>query len=118
VDNGVLPRPVALQLYTFRELPISYPEVLALTAEIGFAGVKGSGLQGLSSSPGARGLPMTALGEGVVDLPAALSANAAARWHIIEIDDTATDMVEAVRASYRYLVDGRFSYGRLPADQR
>ncbi len=263
MDNGVLPRPVALQLYTFRNLPISYPEVLALTAEIGFAGVEGSGLQGLSSTeyrqivddlglevcsahvplpdgdegktrleevhglgatalfsslhpddfasadavaraadrfaeasavaqdagyelgyhnhewefaqrvgdrpayeafldaisqrgvpvhvevdlywahvggadpaqlvgglgeavhylhvkdgPGACGVPMTALGQGVVNLPAALSANAAIRWHIIEIDDTAADMVLAVRASYRYLVDGRFSYGRLPADQR
>jgi sugar phosphate isomerase/epimerase len=55
---------------------------------------------------------MTAIGTGSVDLPAVLSANDAVRWHIVELDRCATDMVEAVRQSYRHLVEGGFSTGR------
>lgn len=55
---------------------------------------------------------MTALGSGAVDLPAVLSANPAVSWHIVELDRCATDIVEAVRESYRYLVEGGFSTGR------
>lgn len=46
--------------------------------------------------------PMTALGEGVVNIPAALAAGAA-EWLIVELDRCATDMFEAVGKSYRYL---------------
>ncbi len=46
--------------------------------------------------------PMTALGEGVVDIPAALDASSA-EWLIVELDRCATDMFDAVGRSYRYL---------------
>jgi sugar phosphate isomerase/epimerase len=66
----------------------------------------------VKDGPATTDEPMTALGTGKVDLPAALGANEAVRWHIVELDRCATDMVEAVRASYRYLVEGGFSTGR------
>lgn len=46
--------------------------------------------------------PMTALGEGVMDIPAALAAGAA-EWLIVELDRCASDMFDAVGKSYRYL---------------
>jgi len=54
--------------------------------------------------------PMTALGEGRMDLAAILRASRAA-WHIVELDRCATDMLAAVRASFVWLE--RF---RTPAD--
>jgi sugar phosphate isomerase/epimerase len=46
--------------------------------------------------------PMTALGEGRMDLPAILRASRAA-WHIVELDRCATDMLTAIRASFAWL---------------
>ena len=49
--------------------------------------------------------PMMALGEGVVDIPDVVAAGAASTdWLIVELDRCATDMMEAVRKSYQYLV--------------
>ena len=49
--------------------------------------------------------PMTALGEGVVDIPGVVAVGAAStEWLIVELDRCATDMLEAVRKSYQYLV--------------
>src|ERR1700752_411593 len=49
--------------------------------------------------------PMTALGEGVVDIPAVVAAGAgSAEWLVVELDRCATDMMEAVRKSYQYLI--------------
>ena len=49
--------------------------------------------------------PMTALGEGVVDIPGVVAAGAVStEWLIVELDRCATDMLEAVRKSYQYLV--------------
>ena len=49
--------------------------------------------------------PMTALGEGVVDIPGVVAAGAiSSEWLIVELDRCATDMLEAVRKSYQYLV--------------
>ena len=49
--------------------------------------------------------PMTALGEGVVDIPGVVAAgDGATEWLIVEIDRCATDMLEAVNKSYKYLV--------------
>ncbi len=42
---------------------------------------------------------MTALGEGVVDLAAAMRAAKRAEWHVVELDRCATNMREAVRRS-------------------
>ena len=47
---------------------------------------------------------MQELGEGVMDIPGLLAASAGhAEWLIIELDECATDMFEAVRRSYDYL---------------
>lgn len=49
--------------------------------------------------------PMTALGEGVVDIPSVVAAGTgSAKWLIVEIDECATDMMEAVSKSYQYLI--------------
>ncbi len=49
--------------------------------------------------------PMTALGEGVVDIPGVVAAGAGSvEWLIVELDHCATDIMEAVRKSYQYLI--------------
>jgi len=49
--------------------------------------------------------PMTALGEGVLDIPGVVAAGArSTEWLIVELDQCATDMLEAVRKSYGYLI--------------
>jgi len=49
--------------------------------------------------------PMTALGEGVVDIPGVVAAGAGStEWLIVELDHCATDMMEAVNKSYKYLI--------------
>ena len=56
---------------------------------------------------------MTAVGKGKVDVKAALAAaeKAAAEWYIVELDRCDTDMVEAVRGSYAYLIDSGLAKG-------
>jgi sugar phosphate isomerase/epimerase len=50
--------------------------------------------------------PMTALGEGVVDIPGVVAAGGSAtNWLVVELDRCDTDMMDAVRKSYRYLVE-------------
>ena len=49
--------------------------------------------------------PMTALGEGVVDIPEVVKAgDGSTEWLVVELDECATDMMEAVRKSYQYLI--------------
>ena len=56
--------------------------------------------------------PMTALGEGVVDIPGVVAAGAeATEWLIVELDRCATDMMEAVHKSYQYLVGKGLALG-------
>ena len=58
----------------------------------------------LKDGPAVRGKPMQAFGEGVMDIPALVKASTGhAEWLIIELDECATDMFEAVRRSYDYL---------------
>ncbi len=48
--------------------------------------------------------PMTALGEGVMDIPGIVAASAGtAEWLVVELDHCATDMLEAVQKSIQYL---------------
>lgn len=56
----------------------------------------------IKDGPCVRGQPMTALGEGAVDIPAVIGASQA-DWLIVELDACATDMFEAVQKSYHYL---------------
>jgi sugar phosphate isomerase/epimerase len=56
--------------------------------------------------------PMTALGEGVVDIPGVVTAGAgSSEWLVVELDHCATDMMEAVRKSYRYLIEKGLARG-------
>jgi sugar phosphate isomerase/epimerase len=59
----------------------------------------------IKDGPGVRGQPQVAVGEGVIDVPAVIRAGeGSTEWLIVELDECATDMLEAVEKSYRYLV--------------
>jgi sugar phosphate isomerase/epimerase len=58
----------------------------------------------LKDGPATKEADMTALGDGIVDIPAIIEAGRAhTEWLIVEIDRCATDMMEAVERSYQYL---------------
>lgn len=56
--------------------------------------------------------PMTACGDGAMDLATPIAAAVHADWHVVELDACATDMVEAVRRSHDHLVGAGLSSGR------
>jgi sugar phosphate isomerase/epimerase len=67
----------------------------------------------IKDGPAVRGAPMVAVGEGVLDIPAIIRAGEGqVAWLIVELDECATDMVEAVEESYRYLVEGGLARGK------
>jgi sugar phosphate isomerase/epimerase len=55
--------------------------------------------------------PMTAVGDGVIDVPAIAKASRA-KWHIVELDRCATDMFTAIEKSHRYLTSRGLATGR------
>jgi len=58
----------------------------------------------IKDGPGTRKADMTALGEGVVDIPAIIEAGKPyTEWLIVELDRCSTDIMEAVSKSYQYL---------------
>jgi sugar phosphate isomerase/epimerase len=59
-----------------------------------------------------RDAPQVALGGGRVDITGAVAAGQAVEWHVVELDSCATDMLEALRAGLRFLVDRGLSRGR------
>ena len=66
----------------------------------------------LKDGPCVLGEPQVALGEGRVDLAACAEAARYADWHIVELDECATDMLDALERSARYLVGAGLSRGR------
>ena len=57
--------------------------------------------------------PMTAVGDGVMDWHSIIGAGeSTAEWLIVELDRCATDMMEAVKRSYQYLIGEGFAHGR------
>jgi actin-like ATPase involved in cell morphogenesis len=55
---------------------------------------------------------MTALGEGVVDIPGVVAAGAGStEWLVVELDRCATDMMQAVRKSYQYVIGKGLALG-------
>jgi sugar phosphate isomerase/epimerase len=56
--------------------------------------------------------PMVAVGSGTLDIPAILASAPTAKWHIVELDRCATDMLTALGDSYRYLTGHDLSRGR------
>ncbi len=58
----------------------------------------------IKDGPANREEPMTAVGDGVMDIPAMLKAvGAEDKWLIVELDRCGTDMLEAVKKSYDFL---------------
>jgi sugar phosphate isomerase/epimerase len=66
----------------------------------------------VKDGPCVQGVPQTALGDGRVDLAAVLAAAPQADWHVVELDEYAGQMFEAVEASYGYLTERGLSNGR------
>jgi len=65
------------------------------------------------ADPADRSLPMTAAGQGSVDIPGVVRASeyAAVEFLIIELDKCATDMLSAVRDSYNYMTQRGLASG-------
>ncbi|MGQ0604809.1 MAG: sugar phosphate isomerase/epimerase family protein [Anaerolineales bacterium] len=67
----------------------------------------------IKDGPAVRDAPMTAVGAGVMDIPAVVSATGThTEWLIVELDQCATNMFTAVEQSYRYLVDSGLGHGK------
>ncbi len=65
----------------------------------------------IKDGPCVTGQPMTAVGDGRVDFGAIAKTSQADVW-VVELDECATDMMEAVRRSYRYLTGHGFAAGK------
>jgi sugar phosphate isomerase/epimerase len=67
----------------------------------------------LKDGPGVRGEPMLPLGEGVMNFPALLAAAGdVPEWLVVELDEYAGPMLDAVRRSYDYLTSTGLGRGR------
>lgn len=67
----------------------------------------------IKDGPAKRGQPMVALGEGVIDIPAVIKAGEGnTEWLIVELDECATNMMEAVQKSYTYLTGKGLARGK------
>lgn len=64
------------------------------------------------ANPERRDAPQVAVGTGRVDIAGPIAAGHSVEWHVVELDSCATDMLEAVTASLRSLVDRGLSRGR------
>ena len=58
----------------------------------------------VKDGPGDTVQPQTPLGEGVLDLDAALAAGPHVRWHVVELDECDGDRLDAARAGGDWLV--------------
>ena len=59
----------------------------------------------IKDGPATKEADMTALGEGIIDVPGIIKAGEPhTEWLIVELDRCATDMLEALEKSYQYLV--------------
>lgn len=82
---------------------------VAMVRELG----KRAPLLHIKDGPATMEGDMTAVGEGVVDIPAIAQASEGnAAWWIVELDRCATDMMQAVDKSYQYITQRGFAHGR------
>ena len=71
----------------------------------------------IKDGPATQGEPMVPVGQGVMDFRRIIgAAGAAAEWLIVELDNAATDMMQAVELSYRYLVSEGLAQGAKPVN--
>jgi sugar phosphate isomerase/epimerase len=67
----------------------------------------------IKDGPATMDEPMTAVGDGVLDFASIADASQnTAEWWIVELDRAATDMLQAVQASYQYITQRGFAHGR------
>ena len=67
----------------------------------------------IKDGPGARGVPMLPVGDGIMDFPALLAAAGdTPEWLVVELDEYAGNMLDAVRRSYDYLSQSGLGRGR------
>jgi sugar phosphate isomerase/epimerase len=67
----------------------------------------------IKDGPLVQGQPHTAVGSGLMNIPAIVkAAGKDTEWLVVELDDCATDMTEAVRDSLGYLKKNRLGVGR------
>ena len=67
----------------------------------------------IKDGPCVKGQPMTAVGDGKVNVPSVAKAGAGtAAWMVVELDSCATDMLEAVKKSHAYLVGKGLARGK------
>ena len=67
----------------------------------------------IKDGPCKRDVPMTAVGDGVVDFHGIVEASGeAVEWMIVELDSCATDMMEAVAKSCAYLISEGLAQGK------
>jgi sugar phosphate isomerase/epimerase len=66
----------------------------------------------IKDGPLVKGEALVAAGTGKMDFPPIVAAATAARWLIVELDRCDTDMMEAVGASFKYLVDSGLGHGK------
>jgi sugar phosphate isomerase/epimerase len=65
----------------------------------------------IKDGPGRRGVPMTAVGDGVMVWQPLFEAATSAEWAIVELDETAGDMLTDIEKSYDYLIGAGLAYG-------
>ncbi len=67
----------------------------------------------IKDGPLVQGLPHTAVGAGLMNMPAIIAAADAKtlQWVIVELDSCGTDMMQAVRDSYNYLTGQKLASG-------
>jgi sugar phosphate isomerase/epimerase len=67
----------------------------------------------IKDGPARKDQPMVAVGQGTMDFRAIIPAHADhTEWLVVELDHCATDMLEAVAHSYRYLADEGLGHGQ------
>jgi len=67
----------------------------------------------IKDGPCERDKPMTAVGAGKIDWKKVIgAASPKTEWLVVELDSCATDMMQAVEASYKYLVSNGLAKGR------
>lgn len=87
---------------------VAGPDPAEVLAEVG----ERSPLLHIKDGPAVRDAPMTAVGQGTLDIPKLIKAGeATTEWLIVELDDCATDMMAAVGESYHYLVSEGLARG-------
>jgi len=114
--EGRLPEDVLLQKVPglFAELDVYWITVGGPDAAETVARLKGRApLLHIKDGPVSPPQPHTAVGQGVLDIPAIVNAAdpAVLDWLIVELDSCATDMWQAVEDSYRYMTGNALAAG-------